>query len=136
MGKISFYKKIMLCFVLHYVCFLDFFMVLWASFSIYALLFSSHCVYVLDMHTFFMPCTLLIACSDDHLLCYLIIVVISIWLFCVWSSCSFVSHHVYLIKFYLYFTLILYYLLYLEGLMCLVQVFYDTGILFQVHHRF
>ena len=39
-------------------------------FSIYALLFSSHRVCMLDMHTFFMPCALLIACSDDHLPCY------------------------------------------------------------------
>ena len=54
-------------FVLHYVYFLVFFIVLWASISIYALLFSSHHVYVLDMHTFFMPCALLIVCSDDHL---------------------------------------------------------------------
>ena len=100
----------------------------WASFSIYALLFSSHCVYVLDMYPFFISCTLLITCLDDNLLCYVIIVVISIWLICVWSSCSFVSHYVYLIEFFLYFILVLYYLLYFEGLMYLVQVFYDTSI--------
>ena len=35
----------------------------------YALLFSSHRVYVLNMHTFFMPCALLIVRLDDHLLC-------------------------------------------------------------------
>ena len=46
-------------------------------------------------------CALLIACLDDHLLCYMIIVAIFIWLSCVWSSCSYVSQHVYLIAFYL-----------------------------------
>ena len=84
-------------FSLHYVCFLVCFMVLWVMFSIYALLLSSHCVCVLDMHTSLCYCVFLIACSDDHLLCYMIIVVISIWLSCVWSSCSYVSHYVYLI---------------------------------------
>ena len=84
-------------FALHYVCFLVCFMVLWVMFSIYALLLSSHCVCVLDMHTSLCYCVFLIACSDDHLLCYMIIVVISIWLSCVWSSCSYVSHYVYLI---------------------------------------
>ena len=29
-----------------------------------------------------------------------------------------------------------YYLLYLEDLACFVQVFQDTGIWFQVHHKF
>ena len=71
------------------------FMVLWVMFSIYALLLSSHHAYVLDIHTSLCHCALLIACLDNHLLCYVIIVVISIWLFGVWSSCSHVSHHVY-----------------------------------------
>ena len=116
-----------------FVCF----MVLWVMFSIYALLFSSHCVCVLDMHTSLCHCTLLIACSDDLLLCYMVIVVISIWLSCVWSSCWYVSHHVYLIAFFLItLYLSLYYLLYLKSLMCFVQMFQDTNILFQVHHRF
>ena len=77
------------------------FMVFWVMFSIYALLHSSHRVYVLDMHTSLCYCVLLVACSDDYLLYYMIIVVISIWLSCVWSSCSYVSHIVYLIAFYL-----------------------------------
>ena len=80
-------------FVLHYVCFLVIFMVLWASISTYALLLSSHRVYVLDMYIFFMPCALLIAYLDDHLHCYVIILVISIRLSCIWSCCSYVSHH-------------------------------------------
>ena len=88
-------------FVLHYVCFLYIFMVLWASISTYALLFSSHRVYVLDMLSSLYYYAFLLACSDNHLLCYVIIVVISIWLLCIWSSCSYVSHHVYLIAFYL-----------------------------------
>ena len=61
------------------------FMVLWVMFSINVLFLSSHRVYVLDIHTSLCYCALLVACSDDHLLCYIIIVVISIWLFCVWS---------------------------------------------------
>ena len=44
----------------------------------YALLFSSHHVCVLDMHISLCYCALLNACSDDYLLCYVIIVVISI----------------------------------------------------------
>ena len=94
-GEDIFYKKIMFCFVLFY------FMALWVTFSIYALLFSSYRVYVLYMHTFLCYCTLLIACSDDHLFCYVIIVVFSIWLFYVWSSCSYISHLVYMIVLYL-----------------------------------
>ena len=90
------------CFVLFILClFSHYFMVLWVTFSIYALLHLSHRVYVLDMHTSLCHCTLLIAYSNDRLLCYMIIVIISIWLFCVWSSCSYVLQHVYLIAFYL-----------------------------------
>ena len=102
-----------------FVCFLGCFMVLWVMSSIYVLLFSSHRVYVLDMHTSLCYCALLVACSNEHLLCYMIIVVISIWLSCVWSSCLYVLQHVYLIVC-LLVTLYLsfYHLIYLEGLMC------------------
>ena len=62
------------------------FMVLWVLFSIYVLLLSLHRVYALDMHTSLCYCALLVACSDDHLLCYVIIVVISI---CLWGSNAF-----------------------------------------------
>ena len=88
---------VLLCFTLclFFCCFMVFLVI----FSIYALLFSSHCVYVLDMHTSLCYYALLITYSDDHLLYYVIIVVISIWLFSVWSSCSYVSHLVYLIDF-------------------------------------
>ena len=113
-------KPYFVCFTLClFSCFC--FMMLWVMFNIYILLLSSHRVYVLDMHTSLCYCAFLVACSDDHLLCYVIIVVISIWLSCVWSSCSYVSHHVYLIAF-LLVTLYLsfYYLLYFEGLMCFV----------------
>ena len=44
----------------------------------YALLFSLHHVCALDMHISLCYCASLNACSDDHLLCYVIIVVISI----------------------------------------------------------
>ena len=88
------------CFVCFTLCvFLFSFIVLWVTFSIYALLLSLHHVCALDMHTSLCYCALLILCSDDHLLCYMIIVVISIWLLCVWSSCLYVSHHIYLIAF-------------------------------------
>ena len=96
-----FFKKTLFC-----LCFIlclssHFFMVLWVMFSIYALLLSSHHAYVLDIHLSLGYCALLVACSNYHLLCYMIIVVISIWLSDVWSSCSHVSHHAYLITFYL-----------------------------------
>ena len=106
------------------------FMVLWVIFSIiYALLLSLHHAYVLDMHTSLYYCALLVACSDDHLLCYMIIVVISIWLFwCIikllicFTSC--LLYRNLLVTLYLSF----YYLLYLESLMCFVQVFQVIGI--------
>ena len=95
----------------------------------YALLFSSHHVYVLDMHTSLCYCVSLNACLDDHLLCYVIIVVIFIWLF--WCmikllTCfiSYLLDHNLIVILYLSF----YYLLYLEGLMCFVQVFQVTSI--------
>ena len=112
-------------FVSLYVCF----MMLWVIFSIYALLLSLHCVCVLDMHSSLCYCVSLNACSDDHFLCYVIIVVISIWLFwCMiklltcFTSCLLDRNL--LVTLYLSF----YYLLYLEGLMCFVQVFQVTGI--------
>ena len=95
----------------------------------YALLFSSHHVCVLDMHTSLCYCVSLNACSEDHLLCYVIIVVISIWLFwCMiklftcFTSC--LLDHNLLVTLYWSF----YYLLYLKGLMYFVQVFQVTGI--------
>ena len=116
-------------FVFLYVCFLVYFMMLWVMFSIYTLLFSLHHVCVLDMHTSLCYCASLIACSDDHLLCYVIIVVISIWLFwCLiklltcFTSCLFDRNLIVIL--YLSF----YYLLYLEGLMCFLQVFQVTCI--------
>ena len=105
------------------------FRVLWVMFSIYALLFSLHHVCVLDIHTSLCYCTSLNACSDDQLLCYVIIVVVSIWLFwCIikllicFTTC--LLDHFLLVTLYLSF----YYLLYLEGLMCFVQVFQVTSI--------
>ena len=75
-----------------YVCFLVWFMVLWVMFSIYVLLFSLHRVCMLDMHTSLCYCASLNACSDDHLLCYVIIVVISIWLFLVYDQVAHMFH--------------------------------------------
>ena len=113
------------CFICFTLCLLSrCFMMVWFMFSIYALLFSSHHAYVLDMYTSLCYWALLVACLDNHLFCYMIIVVISIWLF----LC--------LIKLLLCFTICLlyrillitlylssYYLIYLEGLMCFMQVF-------------
>ena len=42
-------------------------------FNIYALLLSSHHTYVLDMHLSLRYYALLIAYSDDHLLCYVLV---------------------------------------------------------------
>ena len=124
----TFWENLVLsCFIL--CLFSHYFMVLWVTFSIYALLLSSHRVYVLDMHTSLCYCALLIAYSNDHLLCYMIIVVISTWLFCVWPSCSYVLQHVFLIICLLVILyLSFYHLIYFDGLMCFVQVFQVTGI--------
>ena len=95
----------------------------------YVLLFSSHHVCGLDMHISLCYCASLNAYSDDHLLCYVIIVVISIWLFwymikllTCFTSCL-LDRNV-IVTLYLSF----YYLFYLEGLMCFVQVFQVTSI--------
>ena len=122
-------KDIELIRKLCFVCFLVFFMVLWVVFSIYALLFSLHHVCLLDMYTSLCYYDSLIACSDDHLFCYVIIVVISLWLF--WCIIKlFICFTTWLLDRNLLVTLYLsfYYLLYLEGLMCFVQVFQVTSI--------
>ena len=109
--------------------FLVCFMVLWVIFSIYALLFSLRYVCVFDMHTSLCYYASLNACSDDHLLCYVTIVVICIWLF--WCMIKlFICFTSWLLDRNLLVTLYLsfYYLLYLEGLMCFVQVFQVTSI--------
>ena len=115
-------------FVFHYVCFLVCFMVLWVMFSIFALLFSLHHVCVGHANILTLLC--FIECMfGDHLLYYVIIVVISLWLFwCMvnlliyFTSCLLERNL--LVTLYLSF----YYLPYLEGLMCFVQVFQTTGI--------
>ena len=123
-GRTHFFKENLVLFFFVLCLFSCCFTVLWVMFSIYALLLSSHHAYVLNMQTFLCHCALLIACLDDHLLCYVIIVVISIWLFwCMiklltcFTSCLLDRNL--LVTLYLSF----YYLLYLEGLMCFVQVF-------------
>ena len=75
------------------------------------------------------------ACSDDHLLCYVVIVVISIWRFwCMmkllicFTSCLLDRNL--LGTLYMFF----YYLLYLEGLMFLCKCFRLQVYMFQVHH--
>ena len=119
-----------LCFVyFFYGCFLVSFIVLWVMFSIYVLLFSLHRVCVLDMHTSLCYCASLNACSDDHLFYYVIIVVISKWLFwCMIKLLTYVTSCLLdrnlLVTLYLSF----YYLLYLERLMCFMQVFQVIGI--------
>ena len=116
----------MFCFFFLYGCFLVCFKVLWVMFSIYALFFSLYRVCVLDMYISLCYYASLNACWDDHLLCYVIIVVISTWLFW-WLLTCFTSCLLdcnLLVALYLSF----YYLLYLESLMCFVQVFQVIGI--------
>ena len=76
-GKTSFYEKALFCLAYILLLFLLFYGAL-STFSIYALLLFSHRVYVLDMHTSLCYCALLVACLDDPLLYYMIILVISI----------------------------------------------------------
>ena len=116
-------------FVSLYVCFLVSFIVLWVMFSIYTLLFSLHHVCVLVIYTSLCYCASLNVWLDDHLRCYVIIVVIFIWLF--WCLIKLLTYFTsclldrnLLVTLYLSF----YYLLYLEGLMCFVQVFQVTSI--------
>ena len=97
--------------------------------SLYVCFLVLHRVCVLDMHISLCYCASLNACSVDHLLCYVIIVVISVWLFwCMiklltcFTSCLLDRNL--LVTLYLSF----YYLLYLEGLMCFVQVFQVTSL--------
>ena len=74
--KTSFMRNLVLsCFTL--CLFSRYFMVRGVTFNIYGLLLSSHCVCVLDMHLSLCHCASLVACLDDHLHCYMIIVVIS-----------------------------------------------------------
>ena len=101
--------------------------VLFVSLCVYFLVL--HRVCVLDMHTYLCYCASLNACSDDQLLCYVIIVVISIWLlWCMiklltcFTSCLLGRNL--LVTLYLSF----YYLLNLEGLMCFMQVFQVASI--------
>ena len=94
------------------------------------LCFSHHIMFcVLDMLTSLCYCASLNAYSDDQLLCYVIFVVISLWLF--WCMIKLLTYftsclldHNLLVTLYLSF----YYLLYLKGLMCFVQVFQVTSI--------
>ena len=60
-------EKTLFCFGLYYSC------------ALIGFLFLS-LFWVLDMHLSLCYCALLIACSNDHLLCYMIVVVIPIWL--------------------------------------------------------
>ena len=122
-------KKTLFCLYFFMFVFLVCFMVLWVMFSIYALLFSLHRVCELDMHTSLCYCSSLTVYSNDHLLSYVIIVVISIWLF--WCMVKLLIYFIsclldrnLLVTLYLSF----YYLLYLEGLMRFVQMFQVTGI--------
>ena len=115
-----------LCFIMFVFLF-----ALWCfELCLVSLLYYFHCImFVLDMQTSLCYCASLNACSDDHLFCYVIIVVISVWLF--WrmiklliSFTSCLLDRNLLVTLYLSF----YYLLYLESLMCFVQVFQVTGI--------
>ena len=84
--KTFFYEKtlfyFMLVFLFYFMLVFSLFYGVWVMFSIiYTLLLSSHHAFVLDVLLSLCYCALLVACSDDHLLCYMIIIVISIWPF-------------------------------------------------------
>ena len=109
----------LLCFTL--CLFFRCFMILWVMFSIFALLLSSHYAYVLDMYTSLCHCALLVACLDDHLFFYMIIVVISYDCF-VFDQVTHMFHNMFtwsflLVTLYLSF----YHLIYLDNLMCFMQ---------------
>ena len=116
-------------FVFLYICFLVYFMVLWVMFCIYALLFSLHRVCVVE-HAYIIMLLCFIGCMFR-------------WSFALlYDPCSYFHMTVMcLIKLLICFTICLlnrflliilylsfYYLLYLEDLMCFVQVFQVTGI--------
>ena len=91
--------------------------------SLYVCFLVLHRVCVLDMHISLCYCASLNACSDDLLFCYVIIVIIFMTVWCMmklltcFTSCLLDRNLP--VTLYLSF----YYLLYLEGLMCFVQVF-------------
>ena len=114
------------CFTL--CLFSRYFMVFWVTFSIYTLLLSSHRVYVLDVQISLLVCCIdcmfgwSFALLNDHCGHFHITVLCLINLLIYFISC--LLNRIILITLYLYF----YHLIYLEGLMCFVQVFQVTGI--------
>ena len=111
-------KKTQFC--LFFFMFVFLFALLCFELCLVSILFYSHCiVFVLDMHTSLCYCASLNACLDDHLFFYMIIVVISLWLFWCMIKLLICFTQCLLVTLYLPF----YYLLYLEGLICFVQVF-------------
>ena len=113
---------VLFCFILH--LYPSRILYLWCKYFVYFAL-----VNVLDMLLSLCYCALLVAYSDDLLLCYMIILVIFIWLFlCLikFLTCfiSCLLDRNLRVTLYLSF----YHLIYLEGLMCFMQVFQVTGI--------
>ena len=128
-GRRHFLWENLILFVLHYVCFLVVFMVLWVTFSINSLLFSSNCVYVLDKHTSLYFCAFIdcmfgwsFVLLCDHCSHFHMTVKCLIKLLICFTSC--LLDHFLLVTLYFSF----YYLICLEGLMCFVQVLQVTGI--------
>ena len=74
------HKKTLFCLFFFMFVFL---IALWCfELCLVSMLCCSYCImFVLDMHTSLCYCASLNACSNDHLLYYVIIVVISLWLF-------------------------------------------------------
>ena len=115
-------------FVFLYVCFLVCFIVFWVMFSTFALLFSLNHVYV--RHAYILMLLCFIECMfgwsfamicDHYSYFYMTVLVYDQ-----------VAHIFHIIiswsQFTCYIILVLYYLFYLEGLMCFVQVFQVIGI--------
>ena len=122
------HKKTLFCLFFFMFVFL---IALWCfELCLVSMLCCSYCImFVLDMHTSLCYCASLNACSNDHLLYYVIIVVIFLWLF--WCMIKLLIYFTsWLVDRFLLVTLYLsfYFLLYLEGLTCFVQVFQVTSI--------
>ena len=132
----SFYEKTLFCLVLLYACFL---VALWCfKLHLVSMLCCSHrivfmcwtCIHPYVIVLYWLHVRWSFALLYDYCSHFHMTVMCLIKLLICFTSC--LLDHFLLVTLYLSF----YYSLYLEGLICFVQVFQDACILFQVHHRF
>ena len=105
----------------------------------YASLFPLHRVCVLDMHISLCYCASLNAYLDDHFLCYVIIVVISIWLFLVYDQIAHMFHIMFTLSQFTCYIILVILLLALpwgSNVFCASVSGYKYIYMFQVHHSF